>query len=151
MDPYVKKLMLEAYLELARARWLKYRQHGRIQASLGTIQQETPVEDEVAKREAGSIAVAIEVMSRYAFWESECLVKAGAAVQMLKRRGMPVTVYLGTARNDAGEFVAHAWTRSGPWYITGADDVAQYTVLTTFAVPKAEEGARSHAGKTNPS
>ena len=66
-----------------------------------------------------NISQAIHIMSRYTFWESQCLVKAIAGMKMLERRKIESTLYLGTAKDENGKMIAHAWLRSGPFYITG--------------------------------
>ena len=65
-------------------------------------------------------------MSKYTFWESQCLVKAIAAMKMLERRNIESTLYLGTARDESGKMIAHAWLRSGPFYITGAEGMEKF-------------------------
>ena len=72
-------------------------------------------------------------MSRYTFWESQCLVKAIAAMKMLERRQIESTLYLGTAKDEKGKLIAHAWLRSGPFYITGAEVMEKFTVVSKFA------------------
>ena len=42
-------------------------------------------------------------MSRYTFWESQCLVKAIAGMKMLERRHIESTLYLGTAKDETWE------------------------------------------------
>ena len=65
------------------------------------------------------ISNAIDIMSKYTFWESQCLVRAIAGMKMLERRNIESTLYLGTAKDESGKLIAHAWLRSGPFYITG--------------------------------
>jgi hypothetical protein len=72
-------------------------------------------------------------MSKYTFWESQCLVKAIAAMKMLEKRNIDSTLYLGTARDESGELVAHAWLRSGPYFVTGSEGKEKYTVVGKFA------------------
>ena len=55
------------------------------------------------KRDLASISQAIHLMSRYTFWESECLVKAIAGMKMLEKRNIESTLYLGTAKDENGE------------------------------------------------
>ena len=59
------------------------------------------------------ISQAIHIVSKYTFWESQCLVKAIAAMRMLEKRGIESTLYLGTAKDESGKIIAHAWLRSG--------------------------------------
>ena len=53
---------------------------------------------------------------------------------MLRRRGVPGTLYLGMTKNPKGELEAHAWLRSGSAVLTGGGSSNQYTVLAAFAV-----------------
>ncbi len=52
-------------------------------------------------------------------WPTTCLERAIAAKWMLRRRRVPCTLYLGVRRSAAG-LDAHAWLRSGPTIVTGA-------------------------------
>lgn len=83
-----------------------------------------------------NISEAIHIMSRYTFWESQCLVKAVAGMKMLERRGMESTVYFGTARDEKGDLIAHAWLRSGPYYVTGSEEMGKFIVVGKFAKTK---------------
>ena len=38
---------------------------------------------------------------------------------MLERRKIESTLYLGTAKDEDGKMVAHAWLRSGPFTLLG--------------------------------
>ena len=89
--------------------------------------------NESNKRDLASVSQAIHLMSRYTFWESECLVKAIAGMKMLEKRNIESTLYLGTAKDEKGELIAHAWLRSGPFYISGAEVMERFTVVAKFA------------------
>lgn len=52
-------------------------------------------------------------------WLSTCLVQSLAGYAILRRHGVPSAVYLGVARNAAGELVAHSWLRCGDRTVTG--------------------------------
>lgn len=56
-------------------------------------------------------------MSRYTFWESQCLVKAIAGMKNARKRHIESTLYLGTAKDNHGELIAHAWLRSGSFML----------------------------------
>ena len=81
---------------------------------------------------AKKISSALYLMSQYTFWESECLVKAIAGMKMLERRGIESTLYLGTAKDETG-LIAHAWLRSGNYYVSGKEGNNKFTVVATFA------------------
>ena len=89
--------------------------------------------DESNRKILKQISEAIHIMSNYTFWESQCLVKAIAAMKMLERRQIESTLYLGTAKDENGKLIAHAWLRSGPFYITGAEGMERFTVVSKFA------------------
>jgi hypothetical protein len=74
------------------------------------------------------------------FWAGSCMAQSFAAAAMLRRRDLPATLCLGTARNDDGGWRAHAWLQSGDFLVTGADPIRHggYTRLAAF-------GARAKA------
>lgn len=129
-----KRLFIEAFLLLGWARFLKMMPFSKIAPSLGEHMRETPyLHNESNTKILKQVNEAIKIMSCYTLWESQCLVKAIAAMKMLEKRKIESTLYLGTAKDEAGKFIAHAWLRSGPYYITGAEGMGKFTVVGTFA------------------
>lgn len=84
---------------------------------------------------ARRLAAAVGAVASYTPWRSKCLEQAIAAKAMLRRRGIPSTLYVGVARDPAARrpIVSHAWLRSGTLNVTGGDDVSRYAVITSFA------------------
>lgn len=133
-DWKTKSLLLESYLYLGWSRYLKSVPFSKVAPTLGNHMEETSFTLSSSNKEVlASVAQAIHIMSRYTFWESQCLVKAIAAMKMLEKRQIESTLYLGTAREENGELVAHAWLRSGSFYITGAEVMERFTVVSKFA------------------
>ncbi|MED4694911.1 lasso peptide biosynthesis B2 protein [Peribacillus frigoritolerans] len=129
-----KLLLIEAFLHLGRARYLKSISFSKVAPSLGEQMKETSYTSNSSDKEVlASISRSIHIMSRYTFWESQCLVKAMAGMKMLEKRNIDSTLYLGTAKDENGELIAHAWLRSGPFYITGAEVMERFTVVSKFA------------------
>ena len=95
--------------------------------------QETPMDQVENKEILKNVSEAIHIMSKYTFWESQCLVQAIAGMKMLQRRNVASTLYLGTARDEGGKLVAHAWLRSGPYYISGWEGMERFSVVAKFA------------------
>lgn len=127
-------LFIEAYVYLGWARILKSMPFSKIAPTLGTHMDETSLSyNESNKLVLRSISEAIHIMSRHTFWESKCLVRAIAGMKMLERRQIESTLYLGTAKDENGKMVAHAWLRSGSFYITGAEEMGRFTVVSKFA------------------
>jgi hypothetical protein len=133
-DVKMRNLLIEAYILLAWARMLKTFPFSKVSPFLGSRMSETsfeiaPVNIKIVKQ----ISHAIHIMSKYTFWESKCLIKAMACMKMLERRQIDSTLYLGTAKDENGQMIAHAWLRSGPLYLTGAEEMKQFVVVGKFA------------------
>lgn len=127
-------LLLEAYIYLGWARFLISLPFSKVAPSLGIRMQETPIlQIQAHKVVLRDVSHAISIMSKYTFWHSKCLVKAIAGMKMLERRQIESTLYLGTAKDEGGELSAHAWLRSGPFYVTGAEVMNGFTVVGKFA------------------
>ncbi|WP_440118213.1 lasso peptide biosynthesis B2 protein [Paenibacillus sp. QZ-Y1] len=139
----VRGLIWEAYIHLGWARILKAMPFAKIAPGLGTSMHETPMmglqRSEV--KTVRNVSKAILSASRYTLWESRCLVMAIAAMKMLERRKIDSTLYMGTARNEQGQMMAHAWLRSGKLIVTGADTMDQYTVVGVFGKRCPEKGS----------
>jgi hypothetical protein len=129
-----KLILIEAFLFLGWARILKMIPFSKVVSSLGDHMKETSHNNIKSNHEIlNNVSHAIHIMSRYTFWESQCLVKAFAGMKMLEKRGIESTLYLGTARDEAGKMIAHAWLRSGSFYISGAEGMEKFTVVSMFA------------------
>lgn len=130
----MKNLLIEAYILLAWARVLKVIPFRRVSPFLGSKMSETSFEmDQANIKLVKQISHAIHIMSKYTFWESKCLIKAIACMKMLERRQIDSTLYLGTAKDENGKMIAHAWLRSGPLYLTGAKEMKKFVVVSKFA------------------
>jgi len=124
----------ETYIFLGWARILMFWPFAKIAPTLGVKTEETPITHittDITKLK--HISHAIDIISRYTFWDSKCLVKAIAGMKMLERRRIDCTLYLGTAKDENGKLIAHAWLRSGPIYLTGADVMNRFIVVEKFA------------------
>ncbi|MCE7792757.1 lasso peptide biosynthesis B2 protein [Salipaludibacillus sp. CUR1] len=136
-----KLLMIEALLYLGWARILKQKPFSKVAPSLGQYMEETAqvLADSESKKDLARVSQAIHMMSKYTFWESKCLVKAIAAMKMLERRRIGSTMYLGTAKDEKGDLIAHAWLRSGPYFICGSEGMEKFTVVSMFANKKSRK------------
>jgi hypothetical protein len=76
---------------------------------------------------------AIQTASCYAPWECRCLVQAIAGKILLRRRGIPSTIYMGVRRDENNCFSAHAWLRCGKFILTGKPGMEYYAIVATFA------------------
>jgi hypothetical protein len=134
LDNDFKWMFFETMILLGWGRLLKLVPFSKIAPKLGEQMTETPYDNlNGSQKVVRQISQMIQIVSKYVFWESECLVKALAARSMLKRRGLESTLYLGTWIDENGKLVAHAWLRSGPFYITGAEQIERFTTVACFA------------------
>ncbi|MEW9699890.1 lasso peptide biosynthesis B2 protein [Paenibacillus sp. SI8] len=134
MDTDRMLILIEAFIYLGCARMLVLLPFKMISPSLGHYMQETPQMDDTLDRASiKKVSYAVHTMSRHTIWDSKCLVRAIAGMKMLRRRHIESTLYLGTAREKSGEMAAHAWLRSGDFYITGAEEMKRFTVVGKFA------------------
>lgn len=134
LDMKTMLLFTEAFFYLGWARIVKSMPFSKVAPTLGIYMDETTLDyDESSRVILRNISEAIHIMSRYTFWESKCLVRAIAGMKMLGRRQIRSTLYLGTARDENRKMIAHAWLRSGPFYITGAEEMERFTVVGKFA------------------
>jgi hypothetical protein len=129
-----QKILIEAYGYLAWGRFMKWLPFAKIVPSLGQQMKETSYSGKPENKEVLQyVSDAIHIMSGYTFWESQCLVKAIAGMKMLEKRGIESTLYLGTAKDEKGGLIAHAWLRSGSFYISGLEGMEKFTVIAKFA------------------
>lgn len=134
LDKKTMLLFIEACLYLGWARFLISFPFRKAVPTLGSHMHETSFALNAKNKTAiMDVQNAIQVVSGHTFWESKCLAKAIAAGKMLQKRGIESTLYLGTAKNENAELIAHAWLRSGPFYITGAEVMNRFTVVGKFA------------------
>jgi Transglutaminase-like superfamily len=130
-----KRLLIETLVLLALARLavllLPFRWVAR---SLGKEAAHAPEHDNPAHiQQIRRIAAMVRKTSRHVPWTSKCLDQAIVAKVMLTRRGIPATVYFGVRNDENGQLAAHAWSRSGSWYVTGGEIRDQFTIINTFA------------------
>ena len=79
---------------------------------------------------------AVDAASRTIPGMKNCLVQAMAAEAMLSRAGHPCELHIGAAKNEAREFIAHAWLESGGRVLIGEFEIGRYTPM--MAPPHAD-------------
>ena len=82
---------------------------------------------------AVKIGWSVNKISHFTPWESKCLVRAFTAQIILKILKTPSTLYLGIAKADSNQLLAHAWLRCGSLTITGATECKGFKVVAQFA------------------
>lgn len=134
LGPRMMLLLGEALFYLGWARILAAMPFAKVAPTLGTYMQET-ADARIDKHIEiiRHLSSAIHIMSKYTLWDSKCLVRAIAGMKMLQRRKIESTLYLGTAKDESSKMIAHAWLRSGSYYVTGKEGMEKFTVVGKFA------------------
>lgn len=131
-----RALFTEALLLTCWARLLVYGMaFRRLAPRLGQSRHETPPTLSPTERAlAVEVSWAVQAASRHAPLRLVCLPQAIAAKWMLRRRGVPTTLYLGVAPDAAkpGEIIAHAWLRAGNKIVTGEEEMRRHQPLAAF-------------------
>ena len=84
-------------------------------------------------KESRKISMYIRHIGNRLPWKCSCLVNALAAKIMLRKRGIPATVYFGMTRGNEKELITHAWVKSGDFLVTGRDEEHEYKTVGYFS------------------
>lgn len=128
--------MLYVYLELCAARLVLWTvPFRRLKRGLGLEGLEGPREAPVEAAELGwRVGLAVAKLGTLTPFPATCMVRALAAKNILARKGVPCTLYLGVHKLGKG-FGAHAWLRVGSVVVTGgpgSEDNAVVGVYTSL-------------------
>ena len=102
-----------------------------------------PIATPAQAQRARQVGRLIRVAARYTPWNSNCFAQALAARVLLGLFDVPCAVFFGVAREGGagGPLIAHAWVRSGAVSVSGGAGADRYTVVASFAWPRAAGGA----------
>jgi len=90
-----------------------------LQKFMGVLNEESAQEEpEERYRDASKVSHAVNRVCGQTPWESKCLVRALTAQHLLRKQKIPSTLYLGVGKKGDA-MIAHAWLRSGRYYLTG--------------------------------
>lgn len=94
-----------------------------------------PQDDQARAKHLGRLVASV---SRRTPWDSLCLVQALVASRLLRKAGIPATVYLGVARaKQQGKddpLKAHAWVIAGDTVVTGGPHHGAYTAVGAYHI-----------------
>jgi hypothetical protein len=83
--------------------------------------------------QAKHISTLVLAVCRHTPWKSECLVQAIACRQVLLKKGIPTTLYLGLAKDQMGKKIrAHAWLKAGDIILTGARGHRNFKIVNFY-------------------
>jgi len=101
-----------------------------IAAQLGKKHYETE-NTTIEQKYWSHIEIAIVRAARFTFYKSRCFDQAITGKIMLKRRGVPTTLYLGILK-EQNNLEAHAWLSVGASVVTGKIGMERYTPIVWF-------------------
>jgi Transglutaminase-like superfamily len=127
-------MLLEALAWLCWARLLLVAvPFRRIAPHLGRQMAESPATLAEAERAVVSrVSWSVLAVSRHSELGFVCLPQAMAAKWMLRRRGLPSTLYLGLRHDEKASLTAHAWLRVGDRILTGQAEARGHQVIASF-------------------
>lgn len=101
---------------------------------LGKTQIETSYDSNLSHETIlQQISHSLQIAKRNVPWECKCLILAMSGTMMLKRRRLPSTLYLGISKQPNEKLSAHAWLRSGSYYLSGAESMDEFKIILTLA------------------
>lgn len=126
----VRRLLIEAFFLLAFIRLALYLTSlPHLRQTLKRFAHRSMKFSQEQNQVTEKIAWAIHVASGY-IPNTNCLPQALAAQVLLSRMDQPAALHIGVARDDVGQFKAHAWVESrGAIVVGGSESPAQFTPL----------------------
>lgn len=101
---------------------------------LGRKMEESPVVlDSTSQLRALKTGWALNVISNHTRWDKKCLARAITGQIILRILHIPSTLYLGVAKDESNNMIAHAWLRSGEHIITGSFEGDQFKCVSYFS------------------
>ena len=91
------------------------------------------VPDEKTAAFLADLKQAIRRAAKYAPFKSKCLQQAYAGKLILNRENIPATIFFGVAKDDMGGLKAHAWLKSGDFFVSGGKESPAFTVVSFFS------------------
>ena len=111
------------------------RPFSQIASKIGTEQFET---ERIPQNMAiiRNVNSAVTKVCTHTPWQSQCLVQALTAKKLLNKRSLPCTLYMGVAKDESNQLIAHAWLRCGNVYVTGGHNKDRFTVTGIYGDAK---------------
>ena len=80
-----------------------------------------------------AVKLALSRCHRYVPWNTECYTQALTARIMLRRRQIPMLLFVGFKKQGDGPLQGHAWTSCGSYILTGyRADLSSYSINGCF-------------------
>jgi hypothetical protein len=106
---------------------LPFRWVTRIAGRDGAVSRADDAETKIA-----AVRWAVSACGRFAPWKPVCFQHGLAAHWMLRRRGLPSTLFYGASSDPERGVIAHVWIKSLDLPVIGCEEAGRYAVLATF-------------------
>jgi hypothetical protein len=134
-DPQLKWIFFQAFFLSGLVKFtLVFLSFRKVLNWQGAMQVESP-EGADLKTDAyrRNVQLALRLCHLYTPWKSECYTRALTAKILLKRKGIPSTVYIGFRKEPNGTYAGHAWLRSYDRIVTGREEMNGYIVHSFYS------------------
>lgn len=108
-----------------------HRPFSELSPKIGSLGKESPADFPIPP-EVWQVRQIVRAVSRRMPWTCNCMVRALTMKNMLARRGIGSTLYMGVALDDTGHMEAHAWLRCGSKYISGEAEMTRFTATAIY-------------------
>lgn len=128
-------LLVQTLVLLGLARLaIKTVSYDRLERRMGVRHGESSLElSDGELDEVRQVMRALRQVSKHTPWTSNCFPQALVAQLLLRRRGLPTTIYLGAAfSKDSAALTGHAWSRCGPIYVTGGNGETKFGAVMSY-------------------
>jgi hypothetical protein len=111
--------------------FVPFRWYAPLLGKQGTTTKLTPVAVDLDR--LVPVIRAVNRAIKYFPFKGKCLVQALSAFLMLRARSMPSDFYLGVNKNETRDVIAHAWLKSGKYFVVGQAGHRNYAVISVFS------------------
>jgi hypothetical protein len=98
---------------------------------------------EVERERLIPVIKAVNRAVKYSPFKGKCLSQALCGLLMLRARKLPSDFYLGVNKDETGDVIAHAWLKSGKYFVTGQTGHRKYVVISVFSHRPSAGGSSS--------
>lgn len=100
---------------------------------LGTPHKESTFETNIAENSVFlKVYMAMRRSTIYLPFKKKCLIEAIVVKKMLQKYNIVTTIYLGVAKDENKNLIAHAWLRYGSKIIVGKKGMERYVAVEWF-------------------
>lgn len=134
MDLKTKNMVMKVYLLTGIYRFkMLYMPFSKLAKKIGQQGLESTEDYNEALHEyIKKVRKVVMMTSKNTPWESLCLVQALTAQNLLNKRKISNTLYLGLAKDENNKPIAHAWIKHGGKVVVGEKGMARFSVVARF-------------------